>query len=218
MLCLAIQNDSLIGGYWVMLNKSIANKNKAKRNLLCIIFGFFAVALSLVIIVYNNNYYQIIRDEQYFIDGRYESLKYGSTAKEFFTQFIESDDNSDIKFLYKDLGKRISLHKYYTFYMVEIPYTAEEYQNEKIHLSKDLEDTDPKYCMLNDYLVRRVIINEELYTNNFACICFDDSSNTIRYIIFCHLKVNENSISKIRSIISWHIGKEWDIPNEKISK
>lgn len=48
-----------------MLNKSIANKNKAKRNLLCIIFGFFAVALSLVIIVYNNNYYQIIRDEQY---------------------------------------------------------------------------------------------------------------------------------------------------------
>lgn len=91
-----------------MLNKSIANKNKAKRNLLCIIFGFFAVALSLVIIVYNNNYYQIIRDEQYFIDGRYESLKYGSTAKEFFTQFIESDDNSDIKFLYKDLGKRIS--------------------------------------------------------------------------------------------------------------
>ena len=60
-----------------MLNKSIANNNKSKRNLLCIILGFFAVALILAIIVCNNNYYQIIRDEQYFIDGHYESLKYG---------------------------------------------------------------------------------------------------------------------------------------------
>lgn len=214
MFCLAIQNDSLIGGYWVMLNKSIANKNKAKRNLLCIIFGFFAVALSLVIIVYNNNYYQIIRDEQYFIDGRYESLKYGSTAKEFFTQFIESDDNSDIKFLYKDLGKRISLHKYYTFYMVDIRCAGDEYQAEKERLSEYIEAGNNEYDMLDNYLINRVVIDDPLYQENYACICFNDTSNTIRYIIFCGLKVDERSTAMIQSVISWHVGKEWDIENQ----
>ena len=71
--------------------------------------------------------------------------------------------------------------------MVDIRCAGDEYQAEKERLSEYIEVGNNEYDMLDNYLINRVVIDDPLYQENYACICFNDTSNTIRYIIFCGL-------------------------------
>ena len=177
------------------------------------LFGILTIIGILLLITFvflRSAYPKQNRNVDNYITGNYQNYNKGEVASKFFPNYQELNNYENIKFLYKDLGKRISLHKYYTFFMLDITYKNDEYQAEKNRLSKYIEVGDSEYDMLDDYLINRVVIDDPLYQNNFACICFNDASNTIRYIIFCGLKVNDKSKAMIQSVISWHVGKEWN--------
>lgn len=178
------------------------------------IFLLIGILLFVAFILFRNTHPKQSRDIESYISGNYQNYNKGKTASKFFPNYQNLGNYEEIRFLFKDLGKKISLHKYYTFYMLDIRYADAEYQAEKKRLSEYIEAGNNEYDMLDNYLINRVVIDDPLYQENYACICFNDTSNTIRYIIFCGLKVDERSTAMIQSVISWHVGKEWDIENQ----
>ena len=113
------------------------------------------------------------------------------------------------RFFYYDYGKRISLHKYYTIFDVDIKYSNEMYLTVKEELLKHTLKNDPEYNKLNDYVVSYIINSKENYTNNTACICYNDETCVIRYLFIYKLKPTTDT--NVRTVIPWNFGDAWTL-------
>lgn len=178
-----------------------------KKTIIFIISFAFLLTLSFVII--NNNNCKESTDLKDFTTGSYKDFNGGKSAEIFFEDFCEMNNTSKMRFYYYDYGRRISLHKYYSIFDVDIKYSYEEYLIIKEKLLEHTEKQNPENNKLNDYVVASIIDNKENYKNNTACICYNDETCVIRYLFVYKLK-NTSDIN-IRTIIPWNFGDGWTL-------
>lgn len=177
-----------------------------KRKVLLIVCLFL---LALLFVIINNTNCKESNDLKDFTNNTYKNFNGGESAKAFFDEYCEIDNYEKVRFYYSDFGKRISLHKYYTVFDVDVKYSNEMYLAVKESLLRHTEKNDPDYNKLNDYVVSRIINNKEIYRNNTACICYNDEACVIRYLFICKLKSEEDT--NIRAIIPWNFGEAWTL-------
>lgn len=143
-----------------------------------------AIILSVFALIFINNYTILeTSDVKYYTSGKYKKVNGGKDASQFLPELKSLEDYSDIKFAYADGNRIISLHKYRTFFILDIKYSSKKYNLEKERLFESINLENKNYEMGN-YKITIVNSDEKIFQDNYACICYNDSSCTIRYLFY----------------------------------
>lgn len=160
------------------------------------------VVLIIVAITINNNNCLITDNMTFYTSGDYKKFNGGEEASKFLPEFDTLMDFIDINFSYKDYGKKIHIKKGYTSFYLDIKYEHNQYVNEKEKLLKYTDNPQALYNTLGDYVVAPVTVENELFKDNFAAICYNDNVEIIRYVFIYKYKYKkgENMIPMLPRI------------------
>lgn len=117
-----------------------------------------------------------------YFNEQYSEYNGGASARAFFDEFANTEGYQDIAFHYIDAEKIISLHKYYTVFVLDVYYTSDDFSR-LYHAIADHSAASGGYGAFDIYMVDT---NDEIYQNNNAYVMFDSQHNTIRYAFICH--------------------------------
>ena len=147
--------------------------------------------------------------EDYCIDS-YFTKKYleyngGASAEVFFDEFVDTEGYQDIAFHYIDAEKIISLHKYYTVFVLDVYYTSDGFS--KVH-NTILPDADHRTASggLGAFDIYFIETDDDVYRNNNAYVMFDAQHYTVRYVFICNCSDNVHP----EIVLSWSLDIDWN--------
>lgn len=145
-----------------------------------------------------------------FLNNSYAKYNGGKAANIFFEKYIDVSEYENISFKYVDNESRKTMHKSYTIFVVDIQYKKEQFLN---ITERTLPDTDhsviseDEYNYFGDFFITKIMIDDNIYKNNYCGVFFDTDHNIIRYVFMYNLKREETE--DIRYIIIKSIDLEW---------
>lgn len=165
----------------------------------------------LLCVFYNNTHIKIIDNIKLFKTESYLDLDSGYKFKYFLNDYVDLQEKYEVsEFIFKEYGKIISTHKYYTFYMVELKYDEQNYIKVINNLfSHENISSDNKF---GDFVVVDIVNDDEFYRTNHACICYNEDIFTIRYILFLDFTDEQSEYIDIRKVLPWHLSSiDWNV-------
>lgn len=170
---------------------------KAISVLFCVLSGIVLVSLVMCgVVVYKMWYMEGVVDNDPSLYTNKNMTKYdgGADAIEFFPQYEALDNIRGINIIYQDNRPKSTIfHHYYSFFMLDIYYEENYYQEYKLENMRD----NAKGNVGEFYLLKE--------SNDSDCICkavfCNDDKHVIRYIIFYGDFGREASIM---TLIAWN--------------
>lgn len=145
-----------------------------------------------------------------FLNRRYIKFNGGKEASEFFEKYIDISKYENIAFKYIDNENRKTMYKSYTIFVVDIKYEKKQFLN---IMENTLPDTDhfeiskEDFNYLGEFFITKIMLDDEVYKNNYCGVFFADKHNIIRYVFMYKLKRDE--VDDIRFIIERSINLNW---------
>ena len=137
-----------------------------------------------------------------YFNEQYSEYNGGASAKAFFDEFANTEGYQDIAFHYIDAEKIISLHKYYTVFVLDVYYTSDGFSR-VYHAIADQRIASGGYGAFDIYFMDT---DDEIYRNNNAYVMFDAQHNTIRYVFICNCSDNVHP----ETVLSWSLDIGWN--------
>ena len=147
-----------------------------------------------------------------YLTGDYVSYNGGEEAQIFFESFAKHGGGDIISFSYRDNDAAFTLKSAsHTVFALDIKYNGEDYSERKgsIWENTDMPDRSDSGNFLGSFLIATVCAGEEVYEDNCCCVCFNDSENIIRFIMFYNISRKEAVKDGIESIIRASISLDW---------
>ena len=146
-----------------------------------------------------------------YLSGDYASYNGGEEAQIFFDSFAAhgGDINS---FSYRDNDAAFTLKSAaHTVFALDIKYSPEDYTERKgsIWENTDMPDGGDGENFFGSFLIATVCAGEEIYEDNCCCVCFNDSENIIRFLMFYDIDRREALKDGIKPIIRASISLDW---------
>ncbi len=140
-----------------------------------------------------------------YFNEQYSEYNGGASAKAFFDEFANTEGYQDIAFHYVDAEKIISLHKYYTVFVLDVYYTFDGFS--RVHHTI-LPDADHRTASggLGAFDIYCIDTDDDVYRNNNAYVMFDAQHNTIRYVFICNCSDNVHP----ETVLSWSLDIGWN--------
>lgn len=186
---------------------------KSRRIKVTAVIVLCVVLLSVVgycIYDYNYNYIcSLYIREDHCIDSYFtkKHLEYngGASAEVFFDEFVDTEGYQDIAFHYIDAEKIISLHKYYTVFVLDVYYTTDGFS--RVY-NTILPDTNHRTASggLGAFDIYFIETDDDVYQNNNAYVMFDAQHNTVRYVFICHCSDNVHP----EIVLPWALDINWN--------
>ena len=119
-----------------------------------------------------------------FLNGDYKKHNGGREAKLFFEKYIDLNNYRDIAFHFSDAGKRLSIYKCWTVYVVDVYY--EQFKFYEIAGKYLNGSNESSTCDLlpdvEGFKIKIISEDTDLEDKNSYSIMFDESTLTIRYV------------------------------------
>ena len=132
-------------------------------------------------------------DLETYLTGKMVQYDGGEEALRFFPSSAEVSDKA--YFHYQDNRKKNNfLHEYYSFFLLDVPYSSEEYSLAK----EKIASPNTEAYEFNEYM----IIQKEYTDTACKAVLANDSTNTLRYILFYG---EMDSDTTIGSLIAWNV-------------
>lgn len=147
-----------------------------------------------------------------FLNGSYASYSGGEDARIFFESFAKHGGGDKISFCYRDNDAAFTLKSAsHTVFALDIKYSPEDYTERKgsIWENTDMPDGGDGENFLGSFLIATVCAEEEVYKDNCCCVCFNDSENIIRFIMFYDISRKEAVKDGLKTIIRASVSLDW---------
>lgn len=176
-----------------------------------IIITFFLISPFIYINIRNSTYKRT--DSKYdFLNSNYVQYNGGKEAQIFFEEFADVEENKGISFKYRDKDKAITLKSAtHTVFALDIKYSSKNYYHHKNNVWKDTDmpNINEKMNYYDSFLLTTVMLDKDVYNDNYCGIFFDDNDYIIRYIFIYDVKRNDVREDEIKGIIRSSISLDW---------
>ncbi len=165
------------------------------------------------IYIKNSTFYRTNSKDDY-LKGNYVEYNGGTEAQRFFENFVEFNENN-ISFAYRDNDNKITLRSAaHTVFALDVQLDSKDYDlcKNNIWSSTNMPDEDNLENYYGSFLITSIMLEDDLYTSNYGCICFDDEHSTIRYIFFYNTNRKEalrHGVDSIKDIIKSSVDLNW---------
>ena len=193
-------------------------KKMEKRTLFLLLISFIIITIFLfspfIYINIRNSTYKKTDSKDDFLNNNYVQFNGGKEAQIFFEEFADVEGNKDISFKYRDKDKAITLKSTtHTFFVLDIKYNSEDYYYHKNNIweDTDMPNINEKMNYYDSFLLTTVMLDKDVYKNNYCGIFFNDNDYIIRYIFFYNVKRDEVKEVGIRGVICSNVLLDWGI-------
>ena len=193
-------------------------KKMEKRTLFLLLISFIIITIFLfspfIYINIRNSTYKKTDSKDDFLNNNYVQFNGGKEAQIFFEEFADVEGNKDISFKYQDKDKAITLKSAtHTFFVLDIKYNSEDYYYHKNNIweDTDMPNINEKMNFYDSFLLTTVMLDKDVYKNNYCGIFFNDNDYIIRYIFFYNVKRDEVKEVGIRGVIRSNVLLDWGI-------
>lgn len=203
------------------MNQNIIKIKKIETTILCLVVVviLFIMAIFVSPFIYfgiKNSTFQRTDSIEEYLNGNYISYNGGKEAQDFFESFVISDIGNCVLFKYRDNDAKLSLRSAsHTMFVLDVEYGTEDYYSHKddIWNSTNKPDEDNSRNYYGSFLLTSIILDDNLYKNNYCCIGFDNERYIIRYMFFYDTKRSEatkHGIDSIKGIIKSSVMLDWE--------
>ncbi len=202
------------------MDSNVKKIKRSKRTVLCLTVAAILIVIAAVVspFVYLNCRYSNFKKtnsiEEY-LNGNYIEYNGGKEARSFFKNFVKPDSGNNISFKYRDNDARFTLKSAsHTVFVLDVEYEPETYfsQKENILNSTNRPDENNSKNYYGSFFITSVILDDNLYKDNYCCIGFDDDRGIIRYMFFYNTdrkKVLSDGIKGIKIIADSSVMLDW---------
>ena len=202
------------------MNPDIQKIKKIETATLCLVVVviIFIMAIFISPFVYlgiKNSTFQRTDSIEEYLNSNYISYNGGKEAQEFFETFVISDIGNCVLFKYRDNDAKFTLRSAsHTVFVLDVAYESEYYSSHKEYIldSTNRPDENNSKNYYGSFLLTSIILDDNLYENNYCCIGFDNESCLIRYMFFYDTNRSEaakHGIDSIKGIIKSSIMLDW---------
>lgn len=192
-------------------------KRMEKRTLFLLLLSFIIITFFLIspfiYINIRNSTYKRTDSKDDFLNNNYVQYNGGKEARIFFEEFADVEGNKVISFKYRDKDKAITLKSAtHTVFALDIKYSSENYYHHKNNIWKDTDMPNINEIMnyYNSFLLTTVMLDKDVYKNNYCGIFFNDNDYIIRYIFFYDVKRDDVKEAGIKGAIRSSILLDWE--------
>lgn len=200
------------------MNPNIVKIKKIETATLCLVVAviIFIMAIFISPFVYlniKNSTYKRTDSKDDFLNNNYVSYNGGEEAQMFFEAFVNLEGNEEISFKYRDKDNAITLKSAtHTIFVLDVKYNSSDYSSHKNNIWSDTNtpDTSDASNYYGSFLMTAVMLKDDIYTDNYCGVFFDDNNYTVRYIFFYNVNRNNAIRDGIKSMIRASISLEWN--------
>lgn len=202
------------------MNLSIDKIKRIETATLCLVVAviIFIMAIFISPFVYlgiKNSTFQRTDSIEEYLNSNYVSYNGGKEAQDFFESFVISDVGDCVLFKYRDNDAKFTLRSAsHTVFVLDVAYESEYYYSHKDYIlsSTNRPDENNIKNYYGSFLITSIILDDNLYKNNYCCIGFDNERCIIRYMFFYDTNRSEatkHGMDSIKGIIKSSIMLDW---------
>ena len=202
------------------MNPNIIKIKKIETTNLCLVVVVILLIMAIFVspFIYfgiKNSTFQRTDSIEEYLNSNYISYNGGKEAQDFFERFVMSDIGNCVSFKYRDNDAKLSLKSAsHTIFVLDVEYGSEDYYSHKDYIlnSTNRPDEDNNKNYYGSFLLTSIILEDNLYKNNYCCIGLDNERYVIRYMFFYNTNRSEatkHGIDSIKSTIKSSIMLDW---------
>lgn len=193
-------------------------KRIEKRTLFLFLLSFIIITLFLlspfIYVNIKNSTYKRTDSKDDFLNNNYVQYNGGKEAQIFFEAFVNLEGNESISFKYRDKDNAITLKSAtHTICVLDIKYNSEAYSCYKKELweNTNMPDTSDLSNYHGSFLITTVMIEKDIYEDNYCGIFFNDDNRIMRYVFLYNVD-RDHALrdDRIKGIIRSSISLDWD--------